>query len=196
MAAITREAPSRREDRLVTVLGRARRFRPRGGEQWLFAAGAALVVAGLVSIVIAWVGTSRTVLVAGQIPYLVSGGLIGLGLVFLGGFLYFGHWLAVLVKEGRARADTDREDITLLRESIEELTVAIRGGINSAPAAPALDVPRSPSGTLVATTSGTMMHRPNCAAVAGKSGVRQVTREDGLKACGICRPLAQESMLR
>ncbi len=196
MAAIATDAPSRREDRLLNVLGRAGRFRLRGGEQWLFAAGAALVVAGLVCIIIAWVGTSRTVLVAGQIPYLVSGGLIGLGMVFLGGFLYFGHWLAVLVKDGRARAETDREDMTLLRESIEELTVAIRGGINSSPAAAIPDAPRSSSGNLVATASGSMMHRPNCAAVAGKSGVRSVTMEEGLKACGICRPLARETMLR
>ncbi|MBV8297350.1 MAG: hypothetical protein JO085_10970 [Acidimicrobiia bacterium] len=95
-----------RERRLVAVLSRAqRRSGPVSGEQWLFVAGGALVLAGLVLVIIGWVGTSRTVLVAGQIPYVVSGGLLGLGLIFLGGFLYFGHWLALLVRDSRAQRD-------------------------------------------------------------------------------------------
>ena len=196
MTAIATDAPRQREDRLLRVLGRAGRFRLRGGEQWLFAAGAALVVAGLACILVAWVGTSRTVLVAGQIPYLVSGGLTGLGLVFLGGFLYFGHWQAALVKDNRARAEADRENLTLLRESIEELTAAIRSGLTSSPAAEVTDIRTRGSGTLVATASGSMMHRPDCVAVAGKQGVRDVTPDDGLKACGICRPTPQDAFIR
>lgn len=188
MTAVATDGPSRREARLVGILSRAGRFRISSGEQWLFIVGAAMVVAGLACILVAWVGTSRTVLVAGQIPYLVSGGLTGLGLIFLGGFLYFGHWQAVLARESRARAETDRENLTLLRESIEELTAAIRGGVVAD--ASTVDV-RSPAGApLVATANGSMMHRPDCAAVAGKTGLRRVDPDDGLKACGICRPLA------
>jgi hypothetical protein len=193
MTAVATDAPRQREERLVRVLGRAGRFRLKGGEQWLFVAGAALVVAGLACIIVAWVGTSRTLLVAGQIPYLVSGGLTGLGLIFLGGFLYFGHWQAALVRENRARSETDREDLTLLRESIEELTAAIRAGLAPAPAADTVDVRGRQGAQLVATANGNMMHRPDCAAVSGKNGVRAVGPEDGLKACGICRPLEREA---
>ena len=197
----------RREARLVRMLSRAGRLRSIGGEQWLFFAGAALVVAGLLCILVGWVGTSRTVLVAGQIPYLVSGGLLGLGLVFMGGFLYFGHWVAVLARENRESAAADRRDMAALRASISELAGAIRDTVAASatvaqlparsdpPAAsehsaftetPAGELPFAPS--LVATASGGMMHRPDCAAVAGRT-VRRVTIADGLRSCGICRPL-------
>jgi len=86
---------TRREERLMRLLERASASsRFNLGERWLFALGGALVIAGFVVVLIGWAGASRTVLVAGQIPYLISGGMIGLGLVFLGGFLYFGHWVA------------------------------------------------------------------------------------------------------
>jgi hypothetical protein len=109
-----------REQRLVAVLGRARRQAGRvSGEQWLFVAGGALVLAGIVLVIIGWVGTSRTVLVAGQIPYVVSGGLLGLGLIFLGGFLYFGYWLALLVREGRGRREQGEAELARVAVSLE-----------------------------------------------------------------------------
>jgi len=109
-----------REQRLVAVLGRARRGAGRiSGEQWLFVAGGALVLAGIVLVIIGWVGTSQTVLVAGQIPYVVSGGLLGLGLIFLGGFLYFGYWLALLVRDGRARRQDDEAELARVAVSLE-----------------------------------------------------------------------------
>lgn len=195
MTAIATEVPNQREARLQRVLGRAGRFRIRGGEQWLFVAGAALVVAGIACILVAWVGTSRTVLVAGQIPYLVSGGLTGLAMVFLGGFLYFGHWQAALAKENRARGEADSENLALLRESIEELTAAIRNGMTSE-TAPTAERSGAAATRLVATPNGSMMHLLNCPAVAGKTGLRTVSADEGLKACGICRPLAADTTLR
>ena len=58
-------------------------------------------------------------LVAGQIPYVVSGGLLGLGLIFLGGFLYFGYWLALLVRDGRARREEDGAELARVAVSLE-----------------------------------------------------------------------------
>ena len=105
---------SAREARLVSVLRRARRGSAAvPTERWLLALGGGLVLAGIVLVVIGWVGTSRTVLVAGQIPYLVSGGLLGLGFIFLGGFLYFGYWLALLYRDSAARSE--RQDVLLER---------------------------------------------------------------------------------
>src|SRR5438874_8518990 len=109
-----------REQRLVAVLGRARRQAGRvSGEQWLFVAGGALVLAGIVLVIIGWVGTSQTVLVAGQIPYVVSGGLLGLGLIFLGGFLYFGYWLALLLRDGRERGGRQEADLARMADGLE-----------------------------------------------------------------------------
>ena len=198
-------APATREDRLVNVLGRASgRFRLLFTERWLFAVGGALAVAGVIAVIVGWVGTSRTVLVAGQIPYVVSGGLLGLGLIFLGGFLYFGHWMALLVREGRERAAEDRNDLARLRDSLGELNRSLSavadligsGAVATAGAASSRSDPVGKGvalrpGALVATASGTMMHRPDCPAVSGKEGLREVSVDDGLRACGICRPLEE-----
>ena len=202
-------AGEQREARLARVLSRAGRLRSIGGEHLLFAVGGAFVVAGLLAIVVGWVGTSRTVLVAGQIPYVVSGGLLGLGLVFVGGFLYFGHWVAVTARENRESAAADRRDLEALRDSIDDLAATMRavtaaqaGAPRWAPAPRTDDDPTPPGGVpvmapsagagLVATQSGSMMHRPACTVVSGRS-VRAVSALDGLRPCGICRPLDERS---
>ena len=212
-------AHSRREERLLRLLERASASsRFNLGERWLFALGGALVVSGFVAVIIGWVGTSRTVLVAGQIPYVVSGGLLGLGLIFLGGFLYFGHWVAVLVRESRERGAEDREDLALVRQGLQEVNrslaavaTALSGSVRlsgsaahpvadaavltngaSAPYAfaPAAGADQdSTAPVLLATSTGTMSHRPGCRALVGKPNIRSVSVADGLKPCGMCRPL-------
>jgi hypothetical protein len=235
----TETVAARREERLLRLLERASASsRFNLGERWLFGLGGALMVAGFVAVIIGWVGASRTVLVAGQIPYLISGGLIGLGLIFLGGFLYFGHWLAVLVRESRERGAEDRDDMALVRRSLEDVNHSLQlvaSALGAAlpatprPALPATPRPAprpepahssaarpasaptgvarpasAPTGVarssrddtipvplpvLVATPTGGMAHRPDCRAVAGREGLRQVGPEDGLDACGLCHPL-------
>jgi hypothetical protein len=116
-----------RERRLVSVLSRAPgRNRTFEAERWFMGLGGALVVGGVLLVIVGWVGTSRTVLVAGQIPYVVSGGLLGVALVFLGGFLYFGYWMALLVRESRDRATRDRADMAQMGESLEEVTRSLK----------------------------------------------------------------------
>lgn len=207
---------ARREERLMRMLERASASsRFNLGERWLFALGGALVVAGFVAIVIGWVGTSRTVLESGQIPYVVSGGLLGLGLVFLGSFLYFGHWVAVLVRESRERGAEDREDLALVRQGLEEVNrslgavsaaltaswSAVDDSVHHPPAEQAVysngtsadhsaDIGADvTSPVLLATMTGTMAHRPGCRALIGKPNLRPVSPSDGLKPCGMCRPL-------
>lgn len=53
---------------------------------------------GLIVIAIGWYGTARTGYVFEQIPYLVSGGLFGLGLTFVGALIFFSSWLARIVQ--------------------------------------------------------------------------------------------------
>lgn len=206
-----RQGLSAREERLVRLLERASASsRFSFGERWLFALGGAAVIAGFVLVIIGWAGASRTVLVAGQVPYLISGGLIGLGLVFLGGFLYFGRWMAVLTRENRERGTDDRNDLAQLRDGLDQLNRTMSSVLDalttsttprqfaserSSPTATAvLDQPafdETPTGipAFVATTSGSMMHRPDCPVVAGRDNLRPATPADGLKPCGICRPL-------
>lgn len=63
--------------------------------------GTMLMTAGIAAILFAWWGVAHTGYVFEQIPYVVSGGILGVGLIGVGGFLYFGSWLVKLLEEQR-----------------------------------------------------------------------------------------------
>jgi hypothetical protein len=145
---------------------------------------------GFVLILLGWSGASNTVNLYEQIPYSISGGMLGLGLVFAGGFCYFAYWLTQLVYATRR----DSADTRMILERIEELLTA-NAAMASADAAPAVASRRAGRGTAtatkpyLATPTGTMYHRPECPAVAGRDGLRQVDgSESGLNPCRICEP--------
>ncbi len=79
---------------------------------WLLA-GIGLGALGVVAILIAWFGASGTAIVAEQIPYLISGGLLGLGLIIAGAALfvryslsrYLRFWLVRYLYEQRVQTD-------------------------------------------------------------------------------------------
>jgi hypothetical protein len=48
------------------------------------AAGVALVVAGFIALFLAWNNAANRDFVEGQLPYLISGGMVGLGLIGAG----------------------------------------------------------------------------------------------------------------
>lgn len=67
--------------------------------RWMLVPGSLAVVAGFVLMGFGWYGASHTAREVEQIPYLISGGLVGLGLVVLGGLLLAStFWVAVLRK--------------------------------------------------------------------------------------------------
>jgi hypothetical protein len=67
---------------------------------------------GFLLVVIAWNGAAGLDYVQGQVPYLISGGVGGLGLVVLGS--------ALLVVEG------NRRDRAMLERKLDEVLVALR----------------------------------------------------------------------
>jgi hypothetical protein len=73
-------------------------------ERILLVLGGILAPLGLAVMILGWWGASNTGYEFEQIPYLISGGLLGLGLVFIGCFFYFAHWLTQLVKEHREQS--------------------------------------------------------------------------------------------
>lgn len=83
---------------------------------WLIA-GMVLPVLGLIAILIGWWGASGTAYPAEQFPYLISGGVLGLGLIIVGAALfvrysltrYVRFWLIRMVYEQRAQADRSVE---------------------------------------------------------------------------------------
>jgi hypothetical protein len=142
---------------------------------------------GLVIVLLGWWGAAHTPFVFEQVPYLISGGLLGLGLLFLGSFFYFAHWLTQLVKEHRVQSLAVVEAIQRLQDQLAETTMAAPTGRASAPQV-------SSAEQLVATERGTMAHRPACVVVAGKGDLRAVTAADGLAPCKMCEPYAADGL--
>ena len=134
---------------------------------------------GLVFVLLGWYGAARTPNSFEQIPYLISGGLFGLGLVFLGAFFYFAHWLTELVKESRAGSAALLEAVNRLQESMPTSMVV---------PSVAAEAPNASPTELVATLRGSMAHRVDCAVVAGKDDLRVVTPADQLAPCKMCEP--------
>src|SRR4051794_29424149 len=56
--------------------------------QWDRTAAVVLAAAGLVALLIAWIGVSSTIFTYKQMPYVVSGGLLGVCLVSMAGALW------------------------------------------------------------------------------------------------------------
>jgi hypothetical protein len=90
-------------------------------------AGRVLVVAGLISILVAWGETRHLENPAAQIPYLASGGLIGVGLMAVGASLLGGGAPKVVSaapsEEVAARVDQMAENIDWLADTVEQIAV-------------------------------------------------------------------------
>lgn len=71
---------------------------------------AATMTMGITAILLGWFGAARSTLVEEQIPYLISGGLLGLALAIIGALLFFSHWLTVAIREARQREHARRQD--------------------------------------------------------------------------------------
>ena len=139
---------------------------------------------GLVFILLGWLGAANTPYVFEQNSYLISGGVFGLGLVFLGAFFYFAHWMTQLVKEHRVQSVAMLEAIQRLQDEITHQA----GGAIAASAAPAANGHDPDAPVLVATQNGTMAHVPGCVVVNGKHDLRRVAESDGLAPCKLCEP--------
>jgi hypothetical protein len=148
-------------------------------DRTLLTVGSILMPLGLVFVLLAWYGAAHTTRVFEQIPYMISGGLLGIVLVIAGGFCYFGFFLARLLATSREMLDS------LLR--LEERFESIGLQVEAAPDRGA----RLPVVELVATKTGTMYHRPGCQAVSGRTPaeLRRVRATDGLTPCRICIPV-------
>ncbi len=148
-------------------------------ERLLMVIGGIIAPLGIIVVLLGWWGASNTPYVFEQVPYLISGGVLGLSLVFLGAFFYFTHWVTQLVKEHRTQSVAMLEAIQRLHDEVASQRDVTAVGVNgSGPDAV----------VLVATKQGSMAHRQDCAAVAGKPDLRRVDEADGLAPCKLCEP--------
>ena len=88
-------------------------------------AGSVLVMVGLVSILIAWSQTRDINNPAAQIPYLASGGLIGVGLMAVGAALLGGGAVvsAAPSEEIVARVEQMADNIDWLADTVEQIAL-------------------------------------------------------------------------
>jgi hypothetical protein len=154
-------------------------------ERWLLVAGWVLLPLGVVLILLAWYGASHTTRVWQQIPYAISGGLLGLGFMLAGGFGYFAYWLTKLVDDGRRQSEQAMRLAERTAEALDRIEASLNGGASPSRRGAAA----ATNGALVTTAKGSMVHRPDCPMVAGKTNVRRVRGSTrGLRACMICEP--------
>jgi hypothetical protein len=139
-------------------------------ERMLLIAGSVLMPTGLILILLGWYGAARTSYDFQQVPYLISGGILGAAMTVAGGFLYFGYWLTRVVRESqRQRAELTRLVEVLTAQSGPPAVAGLSG--------------------LVATATGSLVHRVDCALVRDKPGLRSVNADaPGLRPCKVCQP--------
>jgi hypothetical protein len=148
-----------------------------GLDRVLLLASSTLLPAGLVTIGLGWYGAAHTPYVFEQIPYLISGGLFGLALVVGASVCYIGCWVTRNAREQLAAEDRTRALLAEIRDRLAE--------VESQRLAPV----RRPG--LVATASGSMLHRPDCVVVLSRRDVRGVAEDaPGLSPCRLCNPLS------
>jgi uncharacterized integral membrane protein len=142
-------------------------------ENWRLLVAGALLVLGAVIIMLGWYGTAYTNIFTEQIPYLVSGGLLGLGLLIVAGLLG--------VSELQAR------EIRELRKDLNRALSAVAAGGGSAGGA----ARRSGNGQVYVVPGGRSFHLPGCPLLEGKDGEAYAPAralEAGYTACKLCGP--------
>jgi hypothetical protein len=141
----------------------------------LFWAGAILLPLGLVVIVLGWYGAANTPYQYDQLSYLVSGGLLGLGLTFVGGFLYFGAWLARIADDGRESSKRLADTLLVLADVTSRSAAINDQGVDMAA------IP-------VTAGDGTTRHRRDCALIAHRDDLHPAGDNPALTPCRVCRP--------
>ena len=114
------------EDRLAVAASKLRTRRSLPVDRWFQLAGAVFMCLGLLAIIGGWYGVSHTARTWRQTPYLVSGGLLGLALTFVGGFAYFAYWMTRLVEQGNRQLEVLERMERRMSERPEEAAPAPR----------------------------------------------------------------------
>jgi hypothetical protein len=150
--------------------------------------GLLVVALGLLAIGLGWNGMAGgggqvggVTLLQAQLPWLVSGGILGLALVVLGAAMMIVH----NARTDRARLETKLEEL---------VTIVARSVMSNAPAYPG--TPTSTQGLFAA--GGSSYHSPDCRLVQGRDETQLATADEvasrGLRACRVCKPASVETL--
>ena len=120
-------SPEEREERLSA--GADELADGRGGssllrnERLLLIVASGLMSFGVCVILLGWFGAAHSTLVEEQLPYLISGGVLGLAFALIGAVTFFAHWLTVMIREARVHEAARRQDHQELMEALRTLTL-------------------------------------------------------------------------
>lgn len=151
--------------------------------------GLGLSVLGFLVILLAWNGAAGLDYASGQLPYLLSGGAGGVGLIVVGA--------ALLVSESnrRDRAVLERQltELNAMLARLSAATSAVAGnGAPPATATAAVGARRRPTTSVprLVVAGRTSFHEPSCHLVEGRDDAVRMTRDDalaeGLTPCRVC----------
>lgn len=144
----------------------------------------ALLVAGFVLMGLGWNGAASVDYAQGQIPYMISGGLVGLGLVLYGSAAL----IVQTVKRGQARQVEELEALSkATQRMVSMLTFTLSDGMS------ANGHSRSDRAELQLVIAGSAsFHLPACRLVSRREGAARIPRDEaesaGLEPCRVCNP--------
>jgi hypothetical protein len=142
---------------------------------------------GALALFLGWYGVSGQSLTAKQLPYLVSGGLTGIGLIVIA---------AVFLATDDVRRQLGR--LNEIERKVDDLYSLLV--VDAAPPTAATEPTSTSTSTsttttaagLVALPTGTSFHRPTCALVVGKANTVRVDgraiKARSLRPCRVCDP--------
>jgi hypothetical protein len=79
----------------------------------------------VLAILLGWDGAANATVVEEQVPYLVSGGLLGVALATIGALTFFANWLTVAIREARAHEAARHRDHLELMAAVSSLAGAL-----------------------------------------------------------------------
>ncbi|MFA5890484.1 MAG: hypothetical protein WDA27_05985 [Actinomycetota bacterium] len=152
------------------------RYRQQLREQWRAITPIALFAAGVILVLLGWYGAAHTNIITEQIPYLISGGLLGLGLIIVAGIL-------------SVQTSIERDNSELRRVVIRALAnaAAPNGSTpDDTPAAPRILT----NGHVFVVPGGRSYHAPGCPITEGKDGTEAFVLAQaaaaGYTVCKLC----------
>ena len=111
--------PSRLQ-RLGAAIDRARPSKSgRNVRKWMETIGMSLIVFGFVCILLGWYGAAHSPYLYQEVPYLISGGLLGVALVIGGGIFVRIAW-------GMRQVEEDRRNALAIVRSVDRLERILR----------------------------------------------------------------------
>jgi hypothetical protein len=153
----------------------------------MFTVGGVLMPFGIFAICLGWYGSAHSHYEYDQNTYLVSGGILGLGLTFFGGFLYFGAWLSRMATDQR-NSSAQLTDAMLALADVVAVRQRTNADILTGSYEPITEELPAVS-ELVRAGANLTVHRRTCALISSRPDLnRYVPDGSAITTCRVCKP--------